>query len=151
MMETLRSILHLKSAFQTDFETIKHPNDPARNFTVYREKQVKEMCALHSLNNLFQEKFFTKQTLDMLCNDDSSVSTSTTFFNPNRSVFGTGNYNVSVILKAVQLREHQCIWFNKTKFVAFTFASEPDVCCSLDRSFAGRYRLSTLKRSLGSF
>ena len=120
VMETIRSILHLKSASQSDFETIKHPNDAARTFKIYREKQVKEMCALHSLNNMFQQKFFTKQTLDMLCNDDTSVSTATTFFNPNRSVFGTGNYNVSVILKAVQLREHQCIWFNKCKFVVLT-------------------------------
>jgi josephin len=34
---------------------------------VYHEKQVKELCALHALNNLFQNKCFTKQILDELC------------------------------------------------------------------------------------
>ena len=35
--------------------------------SIYHEKQVKELCALHALNNLFQNKFFTKQILDELC------------------------------------------------------------------------------------
>lgn len=34
---------------------------------VYHEKQVKELCALHALNNLFQETFFSKSMLDSLC------------------------------------------------------------------------------------
>ena len=34
---------------------------------VYHEKQVKELCALHTLNNLFQEKTFTKAFLDDIC------------------------------------------------------------------------------------
>lgn len=34
---------------------------------IYHEKQVKELCALHALNNLFQESFFSKQILDDLC------------------------------------------------------------------------------------
>jgi hypothetical protein len=34
---------------------------------IYHEKQVKELCALHALNNLFQEKKFTKAILDELC------------------------------------------------------------------------------------
>lgn len=36
-------------------------------FSIYHEKQVKELCALHALNNLFQEPFFTKAMLDNLC------------------------------------------------------------------------------------
>lgn len=34
---------------------------------IYHEKQVKELCALHALNNVFQETFFTKAILDDLC------------------------------------------------------------------------------------
>lgn len=34
---------------------------------IYHEKQVKELCALHALNNLFQEPFYTKTMLDDLC------------------------------------------------------------------------------------
>jgi hypothetical protein len=35
--------------------------------SIYHEKQVKEMCALHALNNLFQENFFSKSILDKIC------------------------------------------------------------------------------------
>ncbi len=34
---------------------------------IYHEKQVKELCALHALNNLLQESFFTKAMLDKIC------------------------------------------------------------------------------------
>ena len=34
---------------------------------IYHEKQVKELCALHTLNNLFQEKYYTKAKLDDIC------------------------------------------------------------------------------------
>lgn len=35
---------------------------------IYHEKQSKELCALHALNNLFQdEKAFTKSELDNMC------------------------------------------------------------------------------------
>ncbi len=34
---------------------------------VYHEKQVKELCAVHALNNLFQENFFSKTILDDIC------------------------------------------------------------------------------------
>ena len=36
--------------------------------SIYHEKQSKELCALHALNNLFQdEKAFTKSELDNIC------------------------------------------------------------------------------------
>lgn len=35
---------------------------------VYHERQVKELCALHALNNLFQDqKAFCKKDLDDIC------------------------------------------------------------------------------------
>lgn len=35
---------------------------------IYHEKQCKQMCALHALNNLFQsETAFTKSDLDVIC------------------------------------------------------------------------------------
>ena len=34
---------------------------------IYHEKQIKELCALHALNNLFQESYFTKAMLDDIC------------------------------------------------------------------------------------
>ena len=35
---------------------------------IYHEKQIKELCALHALNNLFQDgEAFSKQDLDDIC------------------------------------------------------------------------------------
>ena len=54
----------------------RHTNDPNNeefvdpnglSVRIYHEKQVKEMCALHALNNLFQENFFNKSILDEIC------------------------------------------------------------------------------------
>ena len=43
-----------------------HKNKSSSNL-IYHEKQVKELCALHTLNNLFQEKFYSKALLDEIC------------------------------------------------------------------------------------
>ena len=34
---------------------------------IYHEKQSRELCALHALNNLFQERVFTKRDFDNIC------------------------------------------------------------------------------------
>lgn len=34
---------------------------------IYHEKQQKELCALHALNNMYQEAYYTKKILDDLC------------------------------------------------------------------------------------
>ena len=48
--------------------TTSNANSSSSNkIPIYHEKQVKELCALHALNNLFQETFFNKATLDELC------------------------------------------------------------------------------------
>ena len=38
-----------------------------QHITIYHEKQVKELCALHALNNLLQENFYSKAILDKIC------------------------------------------------------------------------------------
>lgn len=35
--------------------------------------------------------------------------------NPHRSILGRGNYNINVIMKAVQLNGHEAIWFDKRR------------------------------------
>lgn len=35
---------------------------------IYHQKQSKQLCALHALNNLFQEDVFTKSDLDTIAN-----------------------------------------------------------------------------------
>ena len=40
------------------------------------------------------------------------------FINPHRSLLGRGNYNINVIMKAVQLKNHEVIWFDKRRPVS---------------------------------
>ena len=63
----------------------------------YHEKQKLQLCALHSLNNLFQKKIFTKRTLDSIVYEyDKSWC-----WNEYSTLF-TGNYDLTIILDALK-------------------------------------------------
>uniref|UniRef100_A0A1B6DIB6 Josephin-2 n=1 Tax=Clastoptera arizonana TaxID=38151 RepID=A0A1B6DIB6_9HEMI len=82
------------------------------NKEIYHEKQVKQLCALHALNNLFQEQgAFNKTALDAICQSLSPNN----WINPHRSILGLGNYDVNVIMFALQLKGYEAIWFDKRK------------------------------------
>ncbi|KAK7790275.1 hypothetical protein R5R35_012641 [Gryllus longicercus] len=84
----------------------------AMNGTIYHERQVKELCALHALNNLFQEcNAFTKSELDGIC---YSLSPNV-WINPHKSFLGLGNYDINVIMAALQRKGCEAIWFDKRK------------------------------------
>lgn len=79
---------------------------------IYHEKQSKQLCALHTLNNLFQKpNTFTKTQLDELC----LQLTPSSWINPHRSVFGFGNYDVNVVMAALQLMQCDLIWWDKRR------------------------------------
>lgn len=66
---------------------------------LYHERQRLQLCALHSLNSLFQEKLFTKKSLDdIVAKFDKSWCWN------EYSTFLTGNYDLTIILEA--LKEH---------------------------------------------
>jgi len=74
--------------------------------------QVRQLCAVHALNNLFQEQgAFTKEHLDNIC---SSLSPNT-WISPHKSLLGLGNYDINVIMSALQLKGYEAIWFDKRK------------------------------------
>lgn len=79
--------------------------------SIYHEKQIKELCALHALNNLFQEKYFTKVELDSVCHNLSPD----VWINPHKSFLGLGNYDINVIMKVLQSRGYEAVWFDKRK------------------------------------
>ncbi|XP_014244097.1 josephin-like protein [Cimex lectularius] len=79
---------------------------------IYHEKQVKELCALHALNNLFQSRdAFSKADLDEICQSLSPH----VWINPHKSLLGLGNYDVNVIMAALQRKGCEAIWFDKRK------------------------------------
>ncbi|XP_046551715.1 josephin-2-like isoform X1 [Haliotis rubra] len=86
---------------------------------VYHERQIKELCAMHALNNLFQQKnAFTKKDLDEICTSLIFHRLSpSSFINPHRSLLGLGNYDVNVIMAALQRKGYDTIWFDKRKTI----------------------------------
>jgi len=78
---------------------------------IFHERQKRELCALHALNNVFQHREFTKEELDEIC---TRLSPSTVV-NPHKSVLGTGNYDINVIMAALNSRSFQAIWHDKRK------------------------------------
>ncbi|XP_005092919.1 josephin-2 [Aplysia californica] len=81
---------------------------------LYHERQEKQLCALHALNNLLQTKqAFTQKDLDDICNRLSPG----TFINPHRSMLGRGNYDVNVLMAALQQKGLETVWFDKRKDV----------------------------------
>ncbi|CAD7078119.1 unnamed protein product [Hermetia illucens] len=79
---------------------------------IYHERQSRELCALHALNNLFQAKgTYTKPQLDEICTQLSPDD----WINPHRSVLGLGNYDVNVIMTALQKKDCEAVWFDKRK------------------------------------
>ncbi|XP_056299606.1 josephin-2 [Pseudoliparis swirei] len=80
---------------------------------VFHEKQRLELCAIHALNNVLQERVFTKETADDICKRLAPQCV----VNPHRSLLGTGNYDVNVIMAALQSRELAAVWWDKRRTV----------------------------------
>ncbi|XP_061676848.1 josephin-2 [Syngnathoides biaculeatus] len=89
---------------------------------VFHEKQRLELCAIHALNNVLQERVFTKETADDICKRLAPQCV----VNPHRSVLGTGNYDVNVIMAALQSRELEAVWWDKRRTVASLCISKID-------------------------
>jgi len=79
---------------------------------IYHEKQRKSLCALHALNNLFQDgAAFKQEDLDEVCR----LLAPNSWVNPHRSVFGLGNYDINIIMSALQPKGCEAVWFDKRK------------------------------------
>lgn len=80
---------------------------------IYHERQAKQLCALHALNNLFQDPTaFSKKDLDTVCKE---LAPKSRFFNPHKSTIGLGCYDVNVIIAALAKKDYDVVWFDKRK------------------------------------
>ena len=94
---------------------IQNVNKDAFNeVNIYHEKQSRQLCALHVLNNLFQDPHaFTKSDLDAICTRLSP----NTWINPHKSMLGLGNYDINILMTGLQDWGYKTIWFDKRKSV----------------------------------
>ncbi|CAN0483519.1 unnamed protein product, partial [Phaeothamnion confervicola] len=79
---------------------------------MYHERQRLLHCAVHSLNNLFQERWVVPALLDDLARQQyqsemelrQASGLPAPYFNAFKSPIGLGNYDISVIVAALALR-----------------------------------------------
>ncbi|CAI2186238.1 5393_t:CDS:2 [Funneliformis geosporum] len=86
---------------------------------VYHERQRLYFCGQHTLNNLFQDKVFTKEQLDNIAlklAEKTSLEIwtwSSYFVNPHKSLLG--NYDVNVLEMALREKDLEVKWFDVRK------------------------------------
>ncbi|MFT7797879.1 josephin-1 [Arapaima gigas] len=82
---------------------------------IYHEKQRRELCALHALNNVFQDGgAFSRDTLQDIF---QRLSPSTLVTPHKKNVLSNGNYDVNVIMAALQTRGFEAVWWDKRRDV----------------------------------
>jgi len=98
----------------TNDKSVSVSSSTTRCAGIFHERQKREFCALHALNNVFQHREFSKEELDEICLRLNPA----TVLNPHKSVLGTGNYDINVIMAALQSRQYQAVWHDKRKKVS---------------------------------
>ncbi|XP_062058821.1 josephin-1 [Lepus europaeus] len=89
---------------------------PAAPAQIYHEKQRRELCALHALNNVFQDgQAFTRETLQDIF---QRLSPNTMVTPHKKSMLGNGNYDVNVIMAALQTKGYEAVWWDKRRDVS---------------------------------
>ncbi|XP_023375918.1 josephin-2 isoform X1 [Pteropus vampyrus] len=79
--------------------------------SVYHEQQRLELCAVHALNNVLQQRLFSQEAADEICKRLAPDSR----LNPHRSLLGTGNYDVNVIMAALQGLGLAAVWWDRRR------------------------------------
>ncbi|XP_061562026.1 josephin-1 [Phycodurus eques] len=101
--------------FSCTLTTPQLPRASATRATIYHEKQWRELCALHALNNVFQDgSAFSRDTLQEIY---QRLSPSTLVTPHKKGMLGNGNYDVNVIMAALQTRGFEAVWWDKRRDV----------------------------------
>jgi hypothetical protein len=85
-------------------EMVKNADD------IYHEKQILGRCALHCVNNIFQEKLLTYDMMIDITNelyiDDRNIGVFS-IFNPYKSIIPyVGYFDINVIMKALSIKKY---------------------------------------------
>lgn len=81
---------------------------------LYHEKQQMQLCLMHTLNTLLQRNEFKKVDLDCIAENLHSSR----WFNRHRSIFGCGNYDINVLVAALETRNLVVKWFDSRRSTA---------------------------------
>lgn len=100
--------------FGASFQEKKMNSDKPSSSALYHEKQRLQLCLVHTLNALLQRNEFKKADLDCIAENlhDSK------WFNRHRSMLGLGNYDVNVLIAALETKDLKMIWFDSRRSAA---------------------------------
>ncbi|XP_059716957.1 josephin-2 isoform X1 [Haemorhous mexicanus] len=80
----------------------------------YHERQRRQLCALHALNNLLQRPWLSQASADRICQRPPRLAPNSRP-NPHRSLLGTGNYDVNVVMAALGTLGLAAVWWDKRR------------------------------------
>ncbi|CAN8068657.1 unnamed protein product [Agarophyton chilense] len=85
------------------------------NPRVYSERQSRFRCGLHAINALLKYPAYTPASLDAIADDLRSYHGANTnhFRHPHRSMLGMGDYDINVLLVALQQHGMSARWFSQ--------------------------------------
>ena len=78
---------------------------------------IKDLFTKNKMHVLFEISFVIlnkDEVISMLLTSYFRLSPDT-FFNPHRSILGLGNYDVNVLMAALQQKDLETVWFDKRK------------------------------------
>uniref|UniRef100_A0A8U8C0V3 ubiquitinyl hydrolase 1 n=1 Tax=Geospiza parvula TaxID=87175 RepID=A0A8U8C0V3_GEOPR len=78
----------------------------------YHERQRRQLCALHALNNLLQRPWLSQASADRICPPRLAPNSRP---NPHRSLLGLGNYDVNVVMAALGMLGLAAVWWDKRR------------------------------------
>eukprot|EP00177_Eucheuma_denticulatum_P005193 GFKZ01009459.1.p1 GENE.GFKZ01009459.1~~GFKZ01009459.1.p1 ORF type:complete len:200 (-),score=19.68 GFKZ01009459.1:106-669(-) len=77
---------------------------PASKSAVYHERQQLLRCGLHATNALLRGPIYTASTMDEIADQMAVERSWFRWSHPHRAIFGLGNYDVNVIMCALERR-----------------------------------------------
>ncbi len=84
--------------------------------TIYHERQVGNLCALHAINSVLQDRVFVEEDLiaiaENLDNLEQTLTSSTVECSQN--MYRNGNFSIQVIIAALLLRQLEVVPFNSS-------------------------------------
>uniref|UniRef100_A0A3P9HDC6 Josephin-1 n=1 Tax=Oryzias latipes TaxID=8090 RepID=A0A3P9HDC6_ORYLA len=110
-----RDVQQQQQDLSSSSSSLTPPAPPRPPPAIYHEKQRRELCALHALNNVFQDG--TAFSRDALQEIYQRLSPSTMVTPHKKSMLGNGNYDVNVIMAALQTRGFEAVWWDKRRDV----------------------------------
>eukprot|EP00485_Elphidium_margaritaceum_P024770 CAMPEP_0202714002 /NCGR_PEP_ID=MMETSP1385-20130828/62267_1 /ASSEMBLY_ACC=CAM_ASM_000861 /TAXON_ID=933848 /ORGANISM="Elphidium margaritaceum" /LENGTH=455 /DNA_ID=CAMNT_0049374563 /DNA_START=17 /DNA_END=1384 /DNA_ORIENTATION=- len=108
-------------------------NEDEKTSQLYHESQKLEMCLMHALNSLVQDKQFTSIDLDEICKELAPNK----LINPHKSLLFTGNYDANVLIMALQRKDIDVQWYDARKANEFDLDNSTMLAPNANVQFVG--------------